>query len=304
MDLATLKEGRIPSRLPRQRPPLILLASDREPAAGEVERALSSHGYTIFRAHTGRIALEAARTAQPTLVIVDVMLPEADPLGLCRALRDDPEVGARVPLLVITTSPPAPADHRVAIRAGVWEFLPDGAPAAELNGKVDAYVLATMRRERDPAAALTDETGLYTGEGLTHRARELALQAYHHDAGFACVVMSPADARDAACVAARLKAAGRRSDAIGRVGPAEFAIVAPGTDARHAVMLAERLAREIRGAQPGPVKLHAGYDAVPSLRRAPLEPRSLLEHATRALARARNGEASAGGWIRGFEGEK
>ena len=266
-----------------------------------MERVLSGHGYRVFRAHTGRIALEAARTAQPKVVIVDVMLPLADPLGLCRQLRDDPEVGPSIPLLVITKSRPAPADHRVAIRSGVWEFLVDPIHPYKLTERVDAYVLATMPSGDPAPAPLTDAEGLYTAEGLNRRARELALQAFHHHAGFACVVLAPAQERDAARVAARLKAAARRSDALGRLGPAAFAIVAPGTDAHGAVLLAERLAREIRGEDGVSVELHAGYEAVADTRRAPLDPRSMLEHATRALAAARG--AGRGDWIRAYEGE-
>ena len=290
-------------RPPRTSPPLILLASDREPSAVDLERTLSNHGYTVFRAHTGRIALEAARSTQPKMVLIDVMLPEADPLGLCRTLRDDPELGPSVPLLVITTSRPAPADHRVAIRAGVWEFLVDPIPEEELKGKVDGYVLATMPAGKPPAGPLTDSTGLYTTEALGRRARELALQAFHHYAGFACVVLSPADERDAPRVAARLRVAGRRSDAIGRLGPAEFGIVAPGTDAQGAVLLAERLAREIRGGKDSaPLELHAGYDAVPNIRRAPLEPRSMLERAGHAMTQARG--TGRGDWIQAYDGEE
>lgn len=262
---------------------------------------MSGHGYTVFRAHTGRIALEAARTAQPRLVILDVRLPLGHPLGLCSQLRDDPEVGPSIPLLVITTSRPAPADHRVAIRAGVWEFLVDPIPANDLTDKVDAYVLATMRSGNPAPAPLTDAEGLYTAAGLSRRARELALQAFHHRAGFACVVLSPVQEGDVARVAARLKAAARRSDAVGRLGPGAFAIVAPGTDAHGAVLLAERMAREIRGEKGMSVELRAGYDAVADTRRAPLDPRSMLEHASRALAAARG--AGRGDWIRAYEGE-
>src|SRR5438132_186587 len=63
-----------------------------------------------------------------------------------------------------------------------------------------------------------------------------------------------------------LRGTARRSDAIGRVGPGEFAVIAPGTDRAGAVLLAERLARGVKtlaGATPG---LRAGYDAVGNAR--------------------------------------
>src|SRR6266699_2776040 len=66
------------------------------------------------------------------------------------------------------------------------------------------------------------------------------------------------------------------ADAIGRVGPGEFAVIAPGTDRAGAVLLAERLARGVKtltGATPG---LRAGYDAVGNARYTPIEPKNLL----------------------------
>src|SRR5439155_248695 len=72
------------------------------------------------------------------------------------------------------------------------------------------------------------------------------------------------------------RAAGRVSDAIGRLGPTEFAVVASGTDAGGAVRLAERLANAVMegprdtlsapSAQAGaaaPFRLRAGYYVVP-----------------------------------------
>jgi len=95
-----------------------------------------------------------------------------------------------------------------------------------------------------------------------------------------------------------LRGTARRSDAIGRVGPEEFAVIAPGTDRAGAVLLAERLARGVKtlaGATPG---LCAGYDAVGNARYTPIEPKNLLSRATTAL-RAAKGQGGPN-WIQGF----
>ena len=99
-------------------------------------------------------------------------------------------------------------------------------------------------------------------------------------------------------VAQLLEATGRHSDAIGRVGPTEFAVVAPGTDARGAVRLAERFRRAMSAAasaEAAPaVELRAGYDAVGNARSALVQPRDLLARASRALHEAQ----AEGQWIR------
>ncbi len=102
-----------------------------------------------------------------------------------------------------------------------------------------------------------------------------------------------------------LKAAGRVSDAIGRLGRTEFAIVAPATDAEGAVKMARRLAAAIQRANDKPnsphFRLRAGYEAVPNVREAQIEAHDLLERAAIAMRRAQpDGEDE---WIQAFNGE-
>ena len=133
----------------------------------------------------------------------------------------------------------------------MWEFLRHPFHAEEIGAKLDSYVrlkLDSDRARRDTSVA--DATGFYTVRGLALRAQELTLQAFHHAEPLACVALAPvaADGQNADAVdllADVLRATGRRSDAIGRVGPAEFAVIAPGTDRTGAVLLAERLARGV-----------------------------------------------------------
>jgi len=94
-----------------------------------------------------------------------------------------------------------------------------------------------------------------------------------------------------------LQASGRTSDCVGSLGQGEFAVLAPATAAVGAARMAQRLARALETAGPRPagvppLRVHAGYDAVPDVHQTPVEPASLLEHAGTALrqARAETGE--------------
>jgi PleD family two-component response regulator len=290
----------------RFRPPHILVASQDALVHRDIARTAQRHGYTVLQARTAFQALQDAPSARPDLVIVDEALRDIDSLDTSRALRDDPVIGPSTPILLVTAGRPTTAEHRVALRAGVWEFLVHPFVADELSTKLLSYVLLKLNADqaRD-AAALTDETGLYTDRGLALRARELTLQAFHHRAPLACVAFAPLvpsgrDQTSAVDFFARvLKTSGRRSDAIGRIGPRRFAVVAPATDDAGAVGLANRLARAARAASPGAPLLRAGYDAVPNARAAPIEPTDLFARATRALEAV---QASGSlDWIRSSE---
>jgi PleD family two-component response regulator len=266
------------------------------------------------RAHNGAQLLEQAHAAPPDLVALDEVLTDMDTLAASRALRDDPHVGPGTPLLVISTQPPSSPQHHAALRSGVWEFLRHPFNAEEIAAKLDTYVLLkhdSDRARRDTSVA--DASGFYTVRGLALRAQELTLQAFHHAQPLACVALAPATADGLSApvvelLAGVLRATGRRSDAIGRVGPGEFAVIAPGTDRAGAVHLAERLARAVttaaRAGRPdGSARvpgLRVGYDAVGNARYTPIEPKNLLARATTAL-RAAKGQGGPN-WIQGFGG--
>src|SRR5256885_350837 len=150
------------------------------------------------------------------------------------------------------------------------------------------------------------------------RARELVSDAFRRHAPLACVALAvelvPQDANPArlaappvavAYAAHVLQARGRTSDAIGRLGRSEFAILAPSTAPEGAALMARRLTQALETAGPRPAGLppllvRAGYEAVADLHATPLAPDRLLEHAGAALVQAR--AAGNGERIRAYQG--
>lgn len=293
----------------RNRPPQVLIASHHTGSGHELAPLAELHGYTVHRAFSGAQALDRARAVRPDVVLLDESLPDLEPRALSRALRDDVAVGSGAPILLVITARPAPIEHVAALRAGVWEFLVRPINTEEVAAKLHTYVLLKLEADRARRAdPVQDASGLYTTRGLALRAQELTLQAFHHDAALACIALAVVgeagreDAQAAGLVGRVLKAAGRRSDAIGRLGPGEFAIVAPGTNAAGAVQLAQRLAHAVRAAAPGAqsLPLRVGYDAVGNTRYTPVEPKNLLSRATSALRAAKADGAAS--WIQAFSG--
>jgi CheY-like chemotaxis protein len=77
---------------------------DDTPAALEaLSVSLQGHGYHITTATNGPDALELARSLDPDLILLDVMMPGMSGFEVCRALRDDPAL-AEVPVLLVTPS--------------------------------------------------------------------------------------------------------------------------------------------------------------------------------------------------------
>src|SRR5881628_870696 len=288
----------MPIRPRLSRPPRILIASDQNHALSDVVRSLGRRGYSVLRVFAEASVLERARTARPDVVVLDAALGDGESLDVSRALRADPSIGSGTPILLLVPTRPRREDHLTALRAGVWELVRQPLDVAGLLDKLDRYVLVKVERDGVSRRDLVDDvTGLYSTHGLVRRAGELILQAARHNTSVACVAVAPdRDGQDGGGdgvealrgVARLLEASGRRSDAIGRIGPAEFAVVAAGVNRSGARQLAKRL-RDSVG-----IELRAGYDAVGSRRAGALEARSLLARAARALEMAK----LEGKWVR------
>jgi len=311
----------MPERNARSHPPLVLIASSQEWHARSLESILGPHGYAVVRAYTGKQALERSRSARPDLVIVDADLPDVDGIDVCRMLREDPPMSASTPILVTGSGQPTRQQRLAALRAGAWDYLTLPFDGEELQLRLDSFIQAKFEADRAREESLLDElTGLYNIRGLARRARELGSQAFRHHEPFACIVLAPhvdaatadAAAAEAAVAAAvsqvakTLRTSGRTADAIGRLGPTEFGVVAQGADAEGVVKLVQRLVESLEhGAEepgsPAPrFRVRVGYDAVSNYYEAPIEPEDMLVRATIAM-RMSQGDAS-GQWIRPFEG--
>jgi PleD family two-component response regulator len=278
--------------------PLVLVAGER--GTEWLARLLEAGGYAVLRERTGRHAQERAHATQPDLIVIDADLPDMRPVDLCRALRHDAGITLSTPILVcLAGAPPDPpprAERLGALQAGAWECIAAPHEADEILLKVDAFVHAKLDADRARAEGLLDPlTGLYNRQGLARRARELGSQAFRGHSALACVVLALDVALDELPGAPLivdgvqgLRTAVRVADVIGRLTPAEFAVLAPDTDASGARRLAERLA----GSLPAAVGVRCGYEAIANVGYTPIDPVELLVRASAAL---RTGRAEATG---------
>ena len=310
------------------RRPTVLIASHQESSSRSLESILGPNGYTVLKAYTAPQTLERARRGQPDAIILDATLPDQDPLEICRALRHDAEFAPDAPIIIVSSDHATRQQRIDALRAGAWEYLGQPLDAEHLLLKLDTFTRVKRAADRAREDGLVDPaTGLYNLRGLARRARELGAQASRLHAALACVALAPdfgdsapgSEPPDAvleavvAQLAGAFRATGRISDALGRLGPTEFAVVASGTDAGGAVRLAERLANAVtegprdnlsdQGAQPGAearFRLRAGYYVISDARAPAADPADAILGAASALRLAR--AEPRGPWIRAFPG--
>jgi DNA-binding response OmpR family regulator len=79
----------------------ILVVDDDAELVELVSFNLKQAGYTIGTASNGVEAIKKARTLEPDLIVLDVMMPELDGFAVCEILKRD-KTTASIPIMMLT----------------------------------------------------------------------------------------------------------------------------------------------------------------------------------------------------------
>jgi len=124
----------------------ILIVDDDSTQRDMLKRTLEKEGWETIRAHNGRAALEAVRARMPSIIILDLMMPEMDGFELIHTLRKNPET-REIPVVVLTAMDLSHADQAM-LANNATEVLKKGASSRdEVLKIVNDLVQSTMRRD-------------------------------------------------------------------------------------------------------------------------------------------------------------
>jgi two-component system OmpR family response regulator len=114
----------------------ILVVDDEDEIRDLVATALRFRGFAVVEAGSGGEALGLARTTNPRLIVLDVMLPDLDGFALCRKLRAS---GDAVPVIFLTARDD-PADKRAGFIGGGDDYLTKPFSLEELVLRIEAVL--------------------------------------------------------------------------------------------------------------------------------------------------------------------
>jgi DNA-binding response OmpR family regulator len=165
-----------------------VLVVDDEPRFLRIIRFnLEAGGYRVTCTGTGGGALELLESADPDLVLLDLMLPDIDGFEVCRRARERSDI----PIIMLTAKG-ADEDKVKGLRLGADDYLTKPFSAPELVARVEAVLRRSRPPERPvrrPALALGELT-------IDFEARQVRVRGE-------AVRLSPIEYRLLDCLAAR-----------------------------------------------------------------------------------------------------
>jgi DNA-binding response OmpR family regulator len=115
----------------------ILLVEDAQELAQVIKRELEAHGYRVLHASDGLSALQLHTSAQPSLIILDWMLPQMDGLEVLRRLRQSQ---SQVTPVLMLTARGEEMDRVLGLELGADDYLTKPFSMRELVARVRALL--------------------------------------------------------------------------------------------------------------------------------------------------------------------
>lgn len=131
-------------------PQTVLVADDDRAIRESLTRALELEGYEVVGAADGVEVLTRVRRDPVDALVLDVMMPALDGIGVCRVLRAD---GDRTPVLMLTARVETP-DRVAGLDAGADDYLPKPFELDELLARLRALLRRAAPVEGERAAVL------------------------------------------------------------------------------------------------------------------------------------------------------
>jgi DNA-binding response OmpR family regulator len=141
----------------------ILLVEDDLAVAGMLRERLGARGHMVWHAASAAEAEAIEKEVTPDLIIVDLMLPDANGLVLCSEMRRRWEA----PIIICTASK-RPEDAVLGLRLGADDFVRKPFSTDELEARIEAALRRPSLQSRAPA---TDDNMCVVGTLTIDRTR-------------------------------------------------------------------------------------------------------------------------------------
>ena len=116
----------------------ILVAEDEPDVLSLISSNLVSAGFNVIKAENGLVALNQAKETLPSLIVLDLMLPELSGLEVCKLLKKEPQT-AQIPIIMLTAKAEE-VDRIVGLELGADDYLTKPFSPRELVLRVKSVI--------------------------------------------------------------------------------------------------------------------------------------------------------------------
>jgi DNA-binding response OmpR family regulator len=121
----------------------ILVVDDDPDNRAMIGHFLTNWGFAVDDAKNGRVALEKVKKSPPSLVLLDLEMPEMDGFETCERLKTDPDT-EWIPVIIFTGLEKMP--HRIrGFRHGADDYVVKTVEPDELRTRIDLVLKRTKR---------------------------------------------------------------------------------------------------------------------------------------------------------------
>ena len=142
----------------------VLVVDDEDIVREVVCTYLEREGYETVQASDGRAAQNLIETAQPDLIVLDVMLPEVDGFSILSELRKRTDVP-----VILLTARTEETDRLLGLKLGADDYVVKPFSPRELAARVQAVL---RRVGQDPRIG-SDQVVSFDGLSIDGRSREV-----------------------------------------------------------------------------------------------------------------------------------
>src|SRR5664279_14247 len=134
--------------VPEPKRDIVLAVDDNEQNLQLLEEYLSTWGYDVVMARDGREALQLFPQINPSVIVLDVMMPVMDGYEACGSIKDQPG-GRTIPILMLTALT-GTEDKIKALECGADSFLNKPINKDELRTRIRSLIrIRALREELD-----------------------------------------------------------------------------------------------------------------------------------------------------------
>jgi CheY-like chemotaxis protein len=120
-------------------PKTVLIVDDNQHLREIYSSVLRSSGYEIIEAENGADAIEKAASAQPHVILLDLVLPDIHGIEVARSIKRNPR-SAHIPIIGCSAFSIG-AEREDSLAAGMVDYLRKPILSQVLKAKIEEFIL-------------------------------------------------------------------------------------------------------------------------------------------------------------------